>query len=83
MSWLILPSDRKAELDVINAQFKDRKCTSVPNEDGILLTNSDKLKDEYWSAYHAFLLTLAPFDGEPIWPKPPIIAEEQVETTNS
>ena len=72
MSWLILPSDRQAELDEINAQFKDRKCTAITTEDGTLLTNSDKLQDEYWSAYHAFLLSLTPFQGDPIWPTPPV-----------
>jgi hypothetical protein len=82
MNWLIITPEKQVELDAINAGFTDRQCTSVANEDGILLTNSDKLEDEYWSAYHAFLFSLTQFEGEPIWPNPPTIAEEQVETTN-
>jgi len=70
MSYLILPKERQGELDEINAQFIDRVCTATETEDGILLTNSDKLQDNYWSAYHAFLSSLTPFEGEPIWPTP-------------
>jgi hypothetical protein len=76
MSWLIVTAKNKVELDAINARFSDRVCTSVATEDGTLLTNSDKLQDSYWSAYHAFLSSLTPFDGEPIWPNPPI--EEEI-----
>jgi hypothetical protein len=76
MNWLIVTSEKQVELDAINAGLVDRKCTSVPTKDGILLTNSDKLQDQYWSAYHAFLLTLMPLEGEPIWPNPPI--EEEI-----
>jgi hypothetical protein len=82
MNWLIVTPEKQAELDAINAWFTDKQCTSVANEDGILLTNSDKLEDAYWSAYHAFLSSLTPFEGEPIWPKPPTINEEQIEPTN-
>jgi hypothetical protein len=79
MNWLIVTSEKQAELDAINAWFVDRQCTSVANEDGIFLTNSDKLEDEYWSAYHAFLSSLTPFEGTPVWPAPPV----EVEETNS
>jgi hypothetical protein len=71
MNWLIVTEENQLELDTINAGFVDRKCTSLANEDGILLTNSEKLEDEYWSAYHAFLSSLTKFEGEPIWPTPP------------
>jgi hypothetical protein len=79
MDWLILPIERQAELDAINAQFKDRVCTSVATSDGVLLTNSDKLQDEYWSAYHSFLSSLDPFEGDPVWPvqQPKIITENE------
>jgi len=78
MNWLIVTSEKQVELDAINAGLVDRQCTSVSTKDGILLTNSDKLQDPYWLAYHAFLLTLTPFEGEPIWPTHPV----EVETTN-
>jgi hypothetical protein len=78
MNWLIVTSEKQVELDAINAEFTDRQCTSVANEDGIFLTNSDKLEDEYWSAYHAFLSSLTPLEGEPIWAKPLV----EVEPTN-
>ena len=70
MNWLILPPSRQAELDGINAQFTDRCCTATPTVDGILLTGGDKLEDNYWSAYHDFLSSLTPFEGDPVWPTP-------------
>jgi hypothetical protein len=76
MNWLIVTPENQVELDAINARFIDKQCTSVPTKDGTLLTNSDKLQDPYWSAYYAFLSSLTPFDGEPIWPNPPI--EEEI-----
>jgi hypothetical protein len=79
MNWLIVTEENQLELDAINAGFVDRKCTSLENEDGILLTNSDKLKDDYWTAYHAFLACLTPFKGTPVWPTPHV----EVEKNNS
>lgn len=76
-TWLTIPPDRINELDEINARFFDRRCTSVITNDGVSLTNSDKLQDPYWEAYHAFLSTLTPFEGEPIWPT---LTEELTET---
>jgi hypothetical protein len=78
MNWLIVTFEKQSELDAINAGSVDKQCTSFPTEDGILLTNSDKLQDPYWSAYHAFLSSLTPFEGQPIWPSPPV----EVELTN-
>jgi hypothetical protein len=79
MNLLIVTSEKQVELDAINARFIDKQCTSVPTKDGTLLTNSDKLQDQYWSEYHDFLSKLTPFEGEPIWPNPNV----EVETTTS
>lgn len=76
MNWLIVTPENQIELDAINARFVDRQCTSVATNDGVSLTNSDKLQDNYWEAYHAFLSTLTPFEGQPIWPTPPVEVEE-------
>jgi hypothetical protein len=77
MNWLIVTPEKQVELDAINAGFTDRQCTSVSTNDGVKLTNSDKLKDDYWLAYRALLSSLTPFDGNPVWPSPPIVSEEK------
>jgi hypothetical protein len=69
-TWLIIPTDRISELDEINAKFNDKLCSYLETNDGVLLTNSDKLNDPYWSEYHSFLSSLTPFEGQPIWPTP-------------
>jgi hypothetical protein len=75
-TWLIVPQNRTAELDEINSRFTDRMCTTHETNDGVLLSNSDKLGDIYWSGYHAFLSSLAPFEGDPVWP----VQETQIAT---
>jgi hypothetical protein len=77
-TWLVIPKDRISELEKINTKFNDKFCSYIETIDGKFLTNSDKLEDEYWSTYHAFLSSLTPFVGQPIWPNPPVEAE----TTN-
>jgi hypothetical protein len=78
-TWLIVPQNRTAELDEINSRFTDRLCTTHETADGTLLTNADKLGDVYWSGYHTFLSSLTLFEGDPVWPTPPV----EVEETNS
>ena len=79
MNWLIFPPQRQAELDAINAQFNDRACSPVITADGLLLIGADLLADGYWAAYHELLASLAPLDGEPVFPTlpPPQPAAEQ------
>lgn len=77
MNWLIVTPENQIELDAINARFVDRQCISVATNNGVSLTNYDKLQDIYWEAYHALLSTLTPFEGQPIWPTP---TEELTET---
>lgn len=67
--WLIVPNNKLAELDAINDQFTDRKCTTVETIDGVILTLSDKLSDEYWTDYHVFLSSLSEFVGTPNFPQ--------------
>jgi hypothetical protein len=78
-TWLKIPKDRINELDEINARFNNKLCSYIETIDGLFLTNADKLQDLYWSAYHAFLSSLTPFEGTPVWPTPPV----EVEETNS
>lgn len=78
-TWLVIPTDRISELDEINAKSNDRLCSHYETIDGVLLTNSDKLNDPYWSEYHDFLSSLTLFEGDPVWPSPPV----EVEETNS
>ena len=67
-TWLIIPTNRINELDEINAQFNDKLCSYLETNDGVLLTNADKLNDPYWSEYQEFLCSLTQFEGQPIWP---------------
>jgi hypothetical protein len=66
--WLIIPEEKLPDLEAINANYTDRKCTAMPDENGVLLTRADKLADPYWSSFHVFLSSLAPFQGAPVWP---------------
>jgi hypothetical protein len=71
MKWLTISIDQKAELDSINAAHPTQKCEPVETADGTLVTSSDKLTDAYWADWRNWLLSLTPFEGEPIWPTPP------------
>lgn len=73
MSWLILPEEKLADLEALNAAHTDRKCAPIATADNTLLTGADKLYDPYWSGYHEFLNPLEPFEGEPVW----LIAEDE------
>lgn len=70
-TWLVIPTDRISELEEINNRFNDRLCSHYETIDGVLLTNSDKLNDPYWSEYQDFLSFLTLFEGTPVWPTPP------------
>jgi hypothetical protein len=70
MNWLILQPSDLSVLEDINATFADRKIVPSITQSGESLLPDHFLADPYWSAYHAFLLTLTPFQGQPIWPKP-------------
>ena len=70
MNWLIVTPEKLVELQEINLRFSDRKCSTVSTNEGVLVTNPDKLQDNYWSEYHDFLSSLTPFEGQPIWPTP-------------
>jgi hypothetical protein len=74
--FLIVPKERVSEMNDLNSVFSDRICTATETTDGVLLTNADKLQDPYWEAYHAFLSSLTPFEGQPIWAKPLAQVEE-------
>jgi hypothetical protein len=74
MIWLIIPENKIAELDALNAQHTDRQCTFIETTSSVRLTSADKLSDPYWSDYHAFLNSLERFDGTPVWP---VIEEEE------
>jgi hypothetical protein len=79
MNWLIVTSEQKAELDAINDAHPFQKCSPVETENGVLVTTADKIDSEYWADWRNWLLSLTPFEGQPIWPTPPA----EVEETNS
>jgi hypothetical protein len=70
MNWLIVTPEQKVELDVINDAHPFQKCSPVETADGVMVTTSDKISSEYWANWHEFLVSLTPFEGQPIWPTP-------------
>ena len=75
MNWLIVTPEQKAELDAINDAHPFQKCSPVETADGVMVTTSDKIGSEYWADWHNWLLSLTPFEGQPIWPNPPVEVE--------
>ena len=67
--WLIVPSDRLAELDAINAAHEGQRCTALQTTTGVWVTGSDKLEDSYWADWHEFLDSLSEFVGMPEFPQ--------------
>lgn len=67
MTWLIVPEDKLDELNDLNSGYIDRKCVPVQTIDGVYITSSDKLADDYWQAYHEWLESLEPFVGVPVF----------------
>jgi hypothetical protein len=76
MNWLIVTPEKLVELQEINLRFSDRKCTPAKTNEGVLVTNADKLQDSYWESYHQFLSSLTPFKGTPVWPATSVEVEE-------
>jgi retron-type reverse transcriptase len=67
MKWLTISKQQKSELDFINSTHPTQKCEPVVTSDGVIVTSSDKLSDEYWVDWHNWLKTLSPFIGTPSW----------------
>jgi len=68
MNWLILPPDKVADLETLNASQNDRSVSPVTTADGVQILGADLLGDPFWADYQTFLSTLALFEGEPTFP---------------
>lgn len=71
MNWLILPPDKVADLETLNASQNDRSVSPVTTTDGVKILGADLLGDPFWSDYQPFLVTLSPFVGDPTFPIQP------------
>lgn len=69
-AWLIVPLEKLAELDAINAAHEGQRCTALQTTAGIWVTGSDKLADDYWQEWREFLGSLSEFVGTPEFPQP-------------
>lgn len=66
--WLIVPTNKLADLAALNEGRTDKQCTAIKTAGNVWVTGADKLQDSYWSEYHSFLNSLESFEGAPSFP---------------